>query len=774
MAENFYPNATNFDLGYYVDDVQQNAFEGEASLYEKGISYWQTASMSQFNDWSSVKYSVGDPCGDGTLGQINTTLQKLFIFLRGVQKYSDLYINGTINKIKNLQGQIKKFVSVITGVLRSLVQRTRNWILNYLRDLLTNAVEKLLPPLLKQIKDSLIAGIIDQIFCAFEDIIKSLFNLVADFLYSLIGQIINVPFCAAEQWTNALINKLVNTIDSALDPIFDQINNILSGVAQITGSVSSAINTILGFQGFLCSQPECPELKEFQASLWAGPSPTMKDNFNKFGFNDSFIDESSKTVDGWLNDFFGPESNSSQSPGSCYTGTFECGIPQIVIFGGGGSGAVAQAVVNNIGQVIGANLITGGQGYISPPFVSIVDPANCGNNASAFSIYSSDNGTVTEVVINNPGSNYNPGFNGGLPVISTFVGAPNPINVGNSVILTWAVSNADSVSLGIPGYTDLPLVGSASLPIREEDVYFAPGSTRTTLTYTLSATKQNIDSGSQSTSKNFILTVLTQDESGGGGTNSLSPVIESFSASPGVAKPGELVTLSWNTTNTTSVSLDIPGYSSVPQDGSISVVIPADTQFPSNGQDISKTYTLTASNSNAPSENQNISDTVTIRITKPDGTIGTGTTGGADNVGGGTINVGDETVVIGGVPTSGTDTSGTGNNNAIAVIGGVDILNTGIGYTSGDFVVIDGGVGGSNGATASLETNGIGQIVSININSSGYGFTQIPTIAINSREGIGAQFRVKLDFIPINQFIQEQKVEVDPNKLVQIIDCVTR
>lgn len=108
MAESFYPNATNFDLGFYTDDVQQNAFEGEASLYEKGISYWQTASMAQFVDWSNVKYSVGDPCGDGTLGQINTTLQKLFVFLRSVQKYNDLYINGTINKIKNLQGQIKK------------------------------------------------------------------------------------------------------------------------------------------------------------------------------------------------------------------------------------------------------------------------------------------------------------------------------------------------------------------------------------------------------------------------------------------------------------------------------------------------------------------------------------------------------------------------------------------------------------------------------------------------------------------------------------------
>lgn len=167
---------------------------------------------------------------------------------------------------------------------------------------------------------------------------------------------------------------------------------------------------------------------------------------------------------------------------------------------------------------------------------------------------------------------------------------------------------------------------------------------------------------------------------------------------------------------------------------------------------------------------------MTINIIKPDDANDGDNAGGSDNVGGGTVNIGDVDPIIGGVKDLGFDnnTSGTGNNNAIAIIGGVDIINTGIGYTSGDNVIVDGGDGDSNGANISIETNGIGQIISINIGSSGYGFTRIPTIAINSREGIGAQFRVKLDFIPINQFIAEQEVAVDPNKLVQIVDCVTR
>lgn len=837
MADSF-PNALNSDMGmWYSDTTASDAFNDSGkSLIELSNFYYNSASMAQFQEWSSAKWYVGNPCGEGTLGEINNALQKLFIILKGVKKYADVYINGTINKIQKLKGQISKLVSTIASVLKSLVQRIRNWVLNKIRALLNDAITNLLPPLLKQIKDSLIAGIVDQLFCAFEDIIASLFNLVADFLYSLIGQIINAPLCAVEQFTNALINNLVNSIDSALGPIFDQINDILSGVASITGSVSSAIDFILGFQGFLCSQPECPELKEFQASLWGGPSPSMIEDFSKFGFADSFIDEVGQTAEGWLDDFFGEDSNSSQSPGSCYTGTFQCGIPQIVIFGGGGAGAVAQAIVNDIGQVIGANLLNGGSGYTSPPFVSIVDPANCGNNASAYSVLGNDDDSdsVVEIVINNPGSGYSDSYIGGSPVVNSFTGAPNPVVVGETVTLSWDVTNADTVSLGIDGYTSLPLIGSISLPITEDSVTFPSGSTSTTITYTITATKTNTDSESQTTTRNFILTVNQSGVSQAAQTNTSTPVINSFIPSPSTLSPGDIVTLSWDVSNATSVSLDVSGYSSLPSTGSASIVIPASTTFPTGGGNASQTFTLTATNSNAPSDSQTDTETATITIQKPElittldasqlddgtgtetdavtdavsvdagagggggggetettagGAVDTGIQGAAGGAAAGT-QLGGTTGTVVGIVTAATggagavDTgpggqgdsnqasSGTGNNNAVSVISQIDVINTGIGYSEEDTVEI---VGGNNGAELDIQVNPIGQIISINVTSSGYGFTRIPTIRINSKEGLGAQFRTRLKFIPLNKFLADQQLKtVDPAKLVQVIDCVTR
>ena len=734
----------------------------------KHFSYKGSVSDALLSSYNEEEYDSGDPCKQkGALGGIAMNIDKLFTVLKSVEKYGDLYINGAINKVANLQSKISAITSAIAGILKTLVQRLRNWTLNYLKALISAALELVMTNFLKTIKDSIVAGIIDQIFCAFEEIIKGLFGLVGDFLYSLIGQIINTPFCAAEQWVNALVDRLVNDIDAALAPIFDSINDILSGVGEIAGSVYQAIDYILGFQGFLCGTPNCPETTSFKLSPWGGPTKSMQDDFNNFNFgiSDSFAGEITDWGDEILNDFFGDgSSNLNQSPGECYTGTFECGIPQVEIFGGGGSGAIGQAVVNTIGEVVGVNLLSGGEGYESPPFVSIVDPAGCGSDASAFAVLGTDedgfnNGVVEEIVLNNPGSGYSDDYNGGAPVITTFKGAPNPLVVGNTVNISWNVTNADTVSLGIEGYTNLPLTGSVSIPVT--DITFAPNSNSSTVTYTLTATKNNQDSAAQTTTKTFILTVLQDSTSGSQGTtNTNSPVIDSFTASESNVNPGDIVTLSWETTNATSASLNVTGYSSVPLDGSVSIVIPSDIEFPANGSSITNTYTLTATNSNAPEGSQTATQTVSVEI----GQASISTTAGDANTGGGS-GVDDDAAGEGG------NTSGTGNNDAVAVIGDVDIISTGIGYTGGDNVTVTGG----DGVEVEITTNQLGQIVGVNLISGGYGFTRIPTITINSQQGVGARFRPKLKFIPVNEFLLQQELQViDPNKLVQVVDCVTK
>ena len=122
-------------------------------------------------DENENEYDSGDPCKQkGAMGGIAMNIEKLFTVLKSVEKYGDLYINGTINKVANLQAKISAITSAISGILKTLVQRLRNWTLNYLKALISAALELVMTNFLRTIKDSIVAGIIDQIFCAFEEI----------------------------------------------------------------------------------------------------------------------------------------------------------------------------------------------------------------------------------------------------------------------------------------------------------------------------------------------------------------------------------------------------------------------------------------------------------------------------------------------------------------------------------------------------------------------------------------------------------------------------
>lgn len=158
MSEYKLPNAINLDLPNLTYDEQ--ALLSGVDLFANGgetgrilQTKWDTIGNIDFLTLSQETWYVGNPCGDGTLGAINNQLLKLFETLKTVQKFNDVYVQGTINKVQNLQGKIKSIISSITGILKTLIQRLRNWILNQVKGLIENALENILPPLLKQLKN---------------------------------------------------------------------------------------------------------------------------------------------------------------------------------------------------------------------------------------------------------------------------------------------------------------------------------------------------------------------------------------------------------------------------------------------------------------------------------------------------------------------------------------------------------------------------------------------------------------------------------------------
>jgi hypothetical protein len=418
----------NQDIGWMRENIEDCKTHLKSEQYE----YWLKV--------ISTGYDGTDPCGTATVAKINRALQKLFVILKSIKKYYDKFVQSALNAITDIPNSIQNIIDTIAGAVRILVQRIRNWIIQKIKNGLGDAINSLFPNLAKAAKDGVVKLINDAIFCKFGEIIKGLGKMISDFVMSLIGNLINAPYCAAEQFTNALLNNIANRIDVAIKPIMDQINSIVGGIGKVAGSVFEAIDFILGFEGFLCSNGiECPQVKTVQGEWWGGKQEERTDRFetflNKLNLSSGESQELLNKFEEWTDTFpiFKGDGNEI-SPDveqlgatlsqNCGTGAYRCGPPKIQIFGGGGVGAVADAIVNNVGQVVGINLKSGGEGYTSTPYVAVVDNCGNGNFASAYAVLEDDpdctpeydeitlapknncGRTIKEIVIVNTGNGY--------------------------------------------------------------------------------------------------------------------------------------------------------------------------------------------------------------------------------------------------------------------------------------------------------------------------------------------------------------------------------
>ena len=392
-------------------DQGVNSTNSEPKMHKResiGFSEALAAAKKEANIFSST----GDPCG-GKVNAIKLALTSMFKTLRDIKKYGGEYIDGITSQMANIRNLIRDTASVIATALRSIVQRLRNFVISAVRKAIGEIADKIFTSLAQSFKDTIVQKVIDALLCEFTKILTGLGNFVGDFLKELVGKVVNIPLCAAQQFANALINNLAAKIDSAIGPILDGITDMIGGVGKIAGSVFSAIDTILGFESYLCLNPDCPELNSinFDPSK-LGPISSVKDVFD--GFKEAKIPTAAgigKSVTNYIEDFsiFGTKVGDMQEEQewiSCDTNPLKCGMPIIEIFGGGGDGAYATAVVDQLGHVIGADLAKKGAKYLTAPFVAIIDPCDIGQGASAYSEIN-DDGEVERIVIVNTGNGYN-------------------------------------------------------------------------------------------------------------------------------------------------------------------------------------------------------------------------------------------------------------------------------------------------------------------------------------------------------------------------------
>jgi hypothetical protein len=213
------------------------------------------------------------------------------------------------------------------------------------------------------------------------------------------------------------------------------------------------------------------------------------------------------------------------------------------------SGATTVSIDRGIGNVA----LTGSRAVT--PIATTIYTLTATNEAGMSTTATTQVAVTSQTATNIPATN--------IPTINYFTADPSRISLGDSITLSWSVSNATSIYID----NGIGAVGPAG------SIVFLPSGTTT---YALKATNS---AGSRAEYAKVQV-------SGGGAPSPLSglPVINYFTANPSIINAGSSTTLSWDVSNATSVTID-PQVGSVDLKGTV-LVLPM----------TSTNYTLTASN----------------------------------------------------------------------------------------------------------------------------------------------------------------------------------
>ena len=333
-----------------------------------------------------------------------------------------------------------------------------------------------------------VSGLMKAFGCLGSTIKKALKGTIKNLLTNMIKNgFINPIECAVEDFIGAMTAKVASVMDSIIGPLINPINSLFSKIGQgfgsVTGFLAKGLNILTKVQGLLnCKEAgsECTVQETYKLHVGSRKSTKNSrknngiarifDNMSNKLSNDEktgLIDKMDKKIGNWndvkrvdkfvlnekLNEFKenNPKAtkeeidaerkrisdNLPEFTPDCNTGNiFECGLPRIEFFGGGGEGAVGDVILGNfmnelnteidataitgsgsttnVGQtasIIGVDMLFPGEGYTSEPLVSFVDNCDKGYGAYGRAMIDKDPnsptfGQVTGILMISEGENY--------------------------------------------------------------------------------------------------------------------------------------------------------------------------------------------------------------------------------------------------------------------------------------------------------------------------------------------------------------------------------
>ena len=363
-------------------------------------------------DDTNITIDIAQKCkqGKGFGNKIGRALESFIEVASKLEEFQDTYIDPVLDEMKDVQKLVSDTAEIISGAYATVIRLARKFLFSKIYELAETLMGFL--QLDSLLKDIAVKKAVDSIYCVIEKIIKSLQSVIKDFLIGLIGKIVQAPICAAEQFLGGLNTRMFNQIEEAIGDAMSTLTGILGPIGNFMGYLEKAMGYAqIGLKLLACEDTICPP-EPYDWAVNFGPTKQQKldfkktidisSKFNAAGIGKSFTDGVEKFF-GLDDDDFEQADYVADILGDCPINNKVCGPPKIEIFGGGGIGAAASAVVNELGEIVGVNMQSLGVGYTNTPFVSIID--NCdGRGAEGEAIVK--DGQVVNIVIRRGGGGY--------------------------------------------------------------------------------------------------------------------------------------------------------------------------------------------------------------------------------------------------------------------------------------------------------------------------------------------------------------------------------
>ena len=175
--------------------------------------------------------------------------------------------------------------------------------------------------------------------------------------------------------------------------LFGNISKVVGSVSAIQGQIGGIVGQVTGIVG------------QVQSLTSLGQS-IPNDLLGQVG---GIVDQFS----GIVGQFASLADGVSGSSGNCNTEPVPCGPPTVAIFGGGGVGAAANAIVSSeSSSVIAFDIVNPGSGYTSTPTIVLEDACGCGTGCCLDAVI--ENGRLARILICDAGDGYLPVPDGSL------------------------------------------------------------------------------------------------------------------------------------------------------------------------------------------------------------------------------------------------------------------------------------------------------------------------------------------------------------------------